>query len=74
MTEHLRAPQQGEFFYVYIVWEVDAETRRIVEVLTHRVQAESLMRLLKNHDPDAIAGRLAYTMTEHLTVPYDNHC
>lgn len=62
--------QQGEQVNVYLLWCSDGETNQVLDVYTHKVQAEADMRVLRQ---DNYQGFI-YRVTERTTVPHNNHC
>lgn len=65
----MRPIQQGEQVYVYLLWCSDGEKLVLLDVYTHKVQAEADMRVLKEDNYEGFD----YRITERLTVPHDNY-
>lgn len=60
--------QQDQQVCVYLLWCSDGERNQLLDVYTHKVQAEADMRLLMQ---DNYQGYI-YRVTERNTVPHDN--
>jgi hypothetical protein len=61
--------QQDQQVYVYLLWCSDGERVTLLDVYTHKVQAEADLRVLQQ---DNYQG-YAYRITERHTVPHDNN-
>lgn len=63
-------PQQGQQLYVFLLWCSDGEKNTLLDVYTHKVQAEADMRVCMNDNYEGFK----YFVTERMTVPHNNHC
>lgn len=64
--------KQNDQVYVYLLWECDGERNVLLDVYTHKVQAEADMRLIRD-DPRYGGRGYTYHITERHTVPHDEN-
>jgi len=64
-----RAIQQGELVYVYLLWCSDGKRLVLLDVYTHKTQAEADLRVLRDDNYEGFE----YRITERKTVPHNSN-